>query len=312
MTAGVWCGVPVSLVRHPDGGGLDAADLARLVREHWSIDAHHHILAAKLGHHPVLVEMVEEATADSTIMRPVGQWGWCARPAFGDVQVAGVFDGRGDGGADVARLATPLPVRPLAVSSLIVVPAETLRPPRPRSGQKLAFSRLSPAGAGAYMTGNRAAGVVLAGGWRCWHRPGYGALVISTRAGDVYEFTLKRADAERPERQGYYNGRPHRHLGISAATARKCSAWEQTRPTPTWPLAALEHSSNREHTGRTRSAGGSRHRGPGGDRRGHVRQLHCLPARACGPCHSREYIARSFSFAVDDATGSGAPGVQGP
>lgn len=50
------------------------------------------------------------------------------------------------------------------------------------------------------MTGNRAAGVVLTGGVALLAPSRIrGALVISTRAGDVYEFTLKRADAKRPE-----------------------------------------------------------------------------------------------------------------
>jgi hypothetical protein len=38
-------------------------------------------------------------------------------PAFGDVQVAGVFDGRDDGGADGGEVGRPLPVRLVAVSS---------------------------------------------------------------------------------------------------------------------------------------------------------------------------------------------------
>jgi len=45
------------------------------------------------------------------------QRGWCA-PAFWDVQVAGVFDGRDDGGADGGQVGGPLPVRLAAVSSL--------------------------------------------------------------------------------------------------------------------------------------------------------------------------------------------------
>ena len=57
---------------------------------------------------------------------------------------------------------------------------------------------------------------------------------------------------------------------------------------------------------------GAVYRGVVGTGGASVRPLHRLPARACGPCHSREYGARSFSFAVDDATGSCAPGVQGP
>jgi hypothetical protein len=40
--------------------------------------------------------------------------------AFGDVQVAGVFDGRGDRGRMVARLTGPLAVRLAAASSLNV------------------------------------------------------------------------------------------------------------------------------------------------------------------------------------------------
>ena len=43
--------------------------------------------------------------------------------AFGDVQVADVLDGRDDSGANgVAKLAGPLPVRLVAVSSLNVCP----------------------------------------------------------------------------------------------------------------------------------------------------------------------------------------------
>jgi hypothetical protein len=41
--------------------------------------------------------------------------------AFGDVQVADVFDGRDDGGADGGQVGGPLPVRLVAVSSLNVV-----------------------------------------------------------------------------------------------------------------------------------------------------------------------------------------------
>ena len=46
--------------------------------------------------------------------------GGVVAPAFGDVQVTGIFDGRDDGGADGARLTGPLPVRLVAVSSLKV------------------------------------------------------------------------------------------------------------------------------------------------------------------------------------------------
>ena len=37
--------------------------------------------------------------------------------AFGDVQVAGVFDGRDDGGADGGQVYAPFPVRLVEVSS---------------------------------------------------------------------------------------------------------------------------------------------------------------------------------------------------
>lgn len=51
-----------------------------------------------------------------------------------------------------------------------------------------------------YMTGKRAAGVVLTGG-AAMLAPSRmrGTLIISTKSGDVFEFTLKRANAKRPE-----------------------------------------------------------------------------------------------------------------
>src|SRR6266480_7081798 len=37
-------------------------------------------------------------------------WGGVVAPAFGDVQVAGVFEGRDDGGADGGQVGGPLPL----------------------------------------------------------------------------------------------------------------------------------------------------------------------------------------------------------
>lgn len=51
-----------------------------------------------------------------------------------------------------------------------------------------------------YVTGKRAAGVVLTGGVALLAPSRMrGALVITTTSGDVHEFTLKRRDAKRPE-----------------------------------------------------------------------------------------------------------------
>jgi hypothetical protein len=51
-----------------------------------------------------------------------------------------------------------------------------------------------------YMTGKRAAGIVLTGGVAMLAPSRMrGVLIISTKSGDVFEFTLKRANAKRPE-----------------------------------------------------------------------------------------------------------------
>ena len=81
---------------------------------------------------PKLIEAVEsEGFGGSAVVAP----------AFGDVQVVGVFDGRMMAARIVARLASPLPVRLVAVSSLNV----TSRTRRSPEGKPVGTATAGPA-----------------------------------------------------------------------------------------------------------------------------------------------------------------------
>ena len=121
--------------------------------------------------------------------------------------------------------------------------------------------------------------------------------------------------AARSGRGEDHRPRLHRHPGGSAqprlgsvSVGADPAPRARGRLSPSWSdVSEITPDATREVARREPPTGGVV--GTGGAT---VRPLHRLPARACGPCHSREYMARAFSFAVDDATGSGAPGVQDP
>jgi hypothetical protein len=112
--------------------------------------------------------------------------------------------------------------------------------------------------------------------------------------------------------------RPRRYSGCIPPAQGPCSA----RPRAMYPR------SHRLPPGRRLRGGGTGYRGPGGDRQGplydrciacqHGHAHHVMAESSWRNCHGRNFawlVATTTghtSFAVDDATGSGAPGVQSP